>query len=212
MARRARGRPLIMAGHRRRDATQREPPGIEAAVEIAARFLGTRPRSRWEVERRLQRASAAPEVIQTALDRLARLGYVDDFAFARWWLEQRDRHAPRGRRLLEAELRQHGVAREVLEAIRDEAALQPSPDPDAEVAKDRARDPTTDGEPTAGEPLSEDERALAALARHLRGRLLPTDRAVQQRVAMYLMRRGFDSETARRAMKIAEDPGADDGD
>ena len=78
-------------------------------MEIAVRFLGARPRTRWELERRLRRAGAEDPVVEATLERLAEIGYVDDAAFARWWGEQRDRHAPRGRRMIEAELRQHGV-------------------------------------------------------------------------------------------------------
>jgi len=107
---------------RRRTGSETEPPGAEASVEIAARFLGTRPRSRWEVERRLRRAGASDQIIEGTLDHLAGLGLVDDLAFARWWVEQRDRHAPRGRRLVEAELREHGVGRDVIEMLRDDLA------------------------------------------------------------------------------------------
>ena len=91
-------------------------------MEVAARFLATRPRTRWEVERRLRRAGTPDAEIGAALDRLAELGYLDDAAFARWWAEQRDRHSPRGRRMIEAELRQRGVPRDVIEAFRAEHA------------------------------------------------------------------------------------------
>lgn len=173
-------------------------------MEIASRFLGTRPRSRWEVERRLRRAAAAPDVVEPTLARLAVLGYVDDMAFARWWLEQRDRHAPRGRRMVEAELRQHGVGRDVIEALRDELATLEA----AEL--DRSPDAGADDGSFLEGPLNEDERAGIALARHLRGRPLPDDRAALQRIGMFLMRRGFDPETVRRAIKVAEDPEARD--
>ncbi|RPH34935.1 MAG: hypothetical protein EHM90_05215, partial [Chloroflexi bacterium] len=73
------------------------PPDAEQAFEIAGRFLGTRPRSRWEVEQRLRRAGTDDPVIGDTLTRLERIGFVDDLAFARWWVEQRDRHSPRGR-------------------------------------------------------------------------------------------------------------------
>jgi regulatory protein len=160
-------------------------------MEIAARFLGTRPRTRWELERRLRRASADDEVISATLDRLAAMGYVDDTAFARWWAEQRDRHAPRGRRMVEAELRQHGVPREVLEALRG-----------SELAE-----PALDGEAL---PASESERARAALDRHLRGRPLPTDAKAVQRIGMFLIRRGFDPDTARRVIRaLAEESPAE---
>jgi regulatory protein len=153
-------------------------------MEIAVRFLGTRPRTRWELERRLRRSAAEDAVINAVLDRLAAMGYVDDTAFARWWAEQRDRHAPRGRRMVEAELRQHGVAREVLESLRGEELAEPTLDAEAL-------------------PGSEAERAEAALARHLKGRPLPADLRARQRIGAFLMRRGFDPETVRGALRSA---------
>ncbi len=175
-----------MPGRRRRAIpdSERLPPDPEAAMEIAVRFLGTRPRTRWELERRLRRAAAEPNVIAATLDRLAAMGYVDDVAFARWWAEQRDRHAPRGRRMVEAELRQHGVPRDVLEELRG-----------GELAE-----PAFDGESL---PASESERARVALDRHLRGRPLPSDPGARQRIGAFLMRRGFDPETVRGAIRSA---------
>jgi regulatory protein len=175
-----------MAGRRRRripDA-ERPPPDPEAAMEIAVRFLGTRPRTRWELERRLRRAAATDEVITATLDRLAAMGYVDDTAFGRWWAEQRDRHAPRGRRMVEAELRQHGVPREVLESLRGEELVEPVLDADSL-------------------PVSEAERARTALDRHLKGRVMPLDLKARQRIGAFLMRRGFDPETVRAAIREA---------
>lgn len=165
----------------------REPPDAAAAMEIAVHFLGTRPRTRWEVERRLRRAGAADAVIGVTAERLTELGYLDDAAFARWWGEQRDRHAPRGRRMIEAELRQRGVPRDVIEAYRDEHAA-PERMPEDE-----------------GLPSDEGSRARQALAAHLRGRPLPADRKALQRIGMFLVRRGFDPETVRSALRAAAD-------
>lgn len=183
-----------MAGRRRSrgaDASDRPPPDLEAALEIAAHFLGTRPRTRREVELRLRRAAATDEVIVATLTRLQALGLVDDVAFARWWAEQRDRHAPRGRRMVEAELRQHGVPREVMEALRGEERAEPSLD--AETI-----------------PGSEAERAAAALARHLRGRPMPDEVRAVQRLGAFLMRRGFDPETVRATLRAAGRDEAED--
>ncbi len=152
-------------------------------MEVATRFLGARPRTRWELDRRLRRAGAEDPILSATLDRLAELGYVDDAAFARWWGEQRDRHAPRGIRMIEAELRQHGVGREVIEAYRAEHA-----EPER-VAEDESL------------PGSEIERARDALERHLHGRPLPTDARALQRVGMFLVRRGFDPETVRSTLR-----------
>lgn len=158
-------------------------PDLATAVEIALHYLGPRPRTRWEVARRLQRAGCDEHVVDDALERLTDLGYLDDVAFARWWRDQRDRHAPRGERLLSAELRQRGVTREVIE----ELASEPS-----SIADD-------DGTPVA----DEETRARDALDRHLRGRPIPSDRAQLQRLGSFLMRRGFDAETVRRTLRAA---------
>ena len=172
---------------RRRPPRERrtDPPDAQGAFEVAARFLGTRPRTRWELERRLRRAGVEEGVMESTIERLADLGYLDDAAFARWWGEQRDRHNPRGRRMVEAELRQRGVPREVIEEYREEHA-----------APDRAPEDGT-------LPSNEPERASQALERHLRGRPLPEDRKALERIGMYLMRRGFDAGTARAAIRAA---------
>jgi regulatory protein len=151
------------------------------------RYLGARPRTQREVERRLARAGVEPPTIAGTVERLARLGYLDDAAFVRWWVEQRDRRAPRGRRMLEAELRQRGVGRDVLEALRDELA-----------SPERGADDDT-------LPGSDEERAQTALAAHLRGRPLPTEPKALQRLGTFLMRRGFDPETVRSVLRAASD-------
>jgi regulatory protein len=162
-------------------------------MEIAVRFLGARPRTRWELERRLRRAGAEDPVVEATLERLAEIGYLDDAAFARWWGEQRDRHAPRGRRMIEAELRQQGIDRDVIEAHRVEHASPERAPEDASL------------------PGSEADRAREALERHLRGRPLPTDSRALQRVGMFLMRRGFDPETVRSTLRAAGSSDATDG-
>ena len=170
---------------RRAPAEQTDPPDATVAMEVAVRFLATRPRTRWELDRRLRRAGVGESVVEATLGRLAELGYVDDAAFARWWGEQRDRHAPRGLRMIEAELRQHGVGRDVIESYRAEHAA-PERDPEDQAL-----------------PGSEPDRAREALERHLRGRPLPVDARALQRVGMFLVRRGFDPETVRATVRQA---------
>ena len=163
----------------------RPPPDAEQAFEIAGRFLGTRPRSRWEVEQRLRRSGTGDEVVAATLERLERVGFVDDEAFARWWVEQRDRHAPRGRMALETELRAKRIPPAIIAGLR--------------------------AAPMGDEPVSEDDRADAALERHLKGRRLPEDPKALQRLGMFLVRRGFEPSTARRILQaaIAESTGAE---
>lgn len=175
-----------MRGRGARNGQPTEPPDPTAAMEIATRFLGARPRTRWELERRLRRAAVPDATAVATLDRLAELGYLDDRAFVSWWADQRDRHAPRGRRRIEAELREHGVARDVIEEYRAD-------DPPDRLPEDE------------GVPATEEERARVALAGHLRGRPLPDDVRARQRIGTFLMRRGFDTDTIRSAIGQAGD-------
>ncbi|MDQ2941723.1 MAG: recombination regulator RecX [Chloroflexota bacterium] len=175
---------------RRVPRAPREPPDAAGALELALRFLGTRPRTRWELERRLHAAGASQTVLEGVLARLAELGYLDDEAFSRYWAEQRDRHAPRGRRMVEAELRQRGVPRDVIERLRSEPAERRPEDQDL--------------------PETEAQRARIALRSHLRGRPLPDDRKALRRIGMFLMRRGFDTETVRAVLREAGGDTIDD--
>ena len=94
--------------------------------------------------------------------------------------------------MIEAELRQHGVPRDVIEEYRVEHQA-PERRPEDEAV-----------------PATERDRAAGALARHLRGRPLPTDPKALQRVGMFLVRRGFDPDTARTAIREAGADAADD--
>lgn len=172
------------AKRNRPSGLERPPLDADTALDVAARYLATRPRTRWELRRRLLRAGADEALIDGTLTRLAALGLADDVAFARWWAEQRDRHSPRGRRLVEAELRQRGVPRTVIEELRGDEIAEPA-FPDEQL------------------PQSEAERARVALDRHLRGRPLPDDRKALQRLGMFLVRRGFDPETVRATIRAA---------
>ena len=101
------------------------------AMSAALRLLSYRPRSETELRQRLARRGAPPALIDSTIQRLRELGLVDDAAFARSWVESRERASPRGQRLLRQELRAKGVnsdaSRELVEGVNDaEAALRAS--------------------------------------------------------------------------------------
>ena len=102
---------------------------IEVAHERALTFLSYRPRSAQEVRRRLAEKGISPDAIETVIDRLRQAGLLDDRAFARFWIENRQQFKPRGGRALRHELRQKGVAGPIIEEAlasldEDEAAYQ----------------------------------------------------------------------------------------
>ncbi|MBN1202125.1 MAG: RecX family transcriptional regulator [Anaerolineae bacterium] len=98
-------------------AALRTIDAVARAVDQAVRLLARRPYSTAEIRRNLAGKEIAPSVIDEALARLAGLGYVDDHAFARYWVENRERFKPRGPRALQHELRQKGIAPTIIEAV-----------------------------------------------------------------------------------------------
>jgi regulatory protein len=95
--------------------------GFQQTLERALRFLETRPRSEREVRTRLAQKGTTPELIDQVVERLRTLGLIDDAAFAQYWIENRERFSPRGARALKAELRNKGLANEVIAAQLEEA-------------------------------------------------------------------------------------------
>jgi regulatory protein len=68
------------------------------------------------MRRRLAMRGVDEETIAEELERLQRAGLLDDEAFARAWVDERERLSPRGSRMLRLELRRHGIAAEQVEA------------------------------------------------------------------------------------------------
>lgn len=186
---------------RRRRASPAEGRERRAAVDdpavvldVAARFLEARSRSVAEVRRRLTGAGYRTDLVESAITRLLDLGMLDDEAFARVWVESRDRARPRGERAIRSELRLKGVDRAVVDTVlgerRDSAAVAP----------------VEGGEPGGGPDAAGAERLLA---RHLHAlERVPDLRIRRQRAYALLARHGFDSDTASRA--IARSWGAND--
>ena len=97
-------------------------------MDAAARFLETRSRSVAETRRRLTDAGYPPPLIEEVVAHLVELGYLDDAAFARAWVESRDRAHPRGEAALRRELALKGIDREVAEAALEERRTSGGPD------------------------------------------------------------------------------------
>ena len=93
----------------------------QQAVDRALNYLSFRPRSREEVRRYLRRKETPPEIIEAALTRLDRLDFVNDRAFASFWIENREQFNPRGSHALKNELRMKGVEREVVDELVSDA-------------------------------------------------------------------------------------------
>lgn len=93
----------------------------EIAFQRALRFLAHRPRSAHEIEQKLQKLGFDPNVRQLTIERLKSGGYLDDQCFSELWIENRNEFRPRSRRLLALELRQKGVAEDVIQHTLSES-------------------------------------------------------------------------------------------
>lgn len=122
---------------RPRIASSGPPKG--SAYDAAVRFLGPRPRSIAEIHRHLRSKRFDDTAIDQAIDQLRAQRYLDDEAFARYWVEQRDQHRPRGERAIVSELIQKGVSRDVI----DLAIGEREPDADVKRAREAIRRPIT---------------------------------------------------------------------
>jgi regulatory protein len=80
------------------------------ATDAALSLLAARARARQELANRLRRKGFDAAAVDHALERVERLGLIDDQAFAEAWVRDRLRLRPRGTRALVAELTGNGVA------------------------------------------------------------------------------------------------------
>lgn len=96
--------------------TLRAADELENAKQSALRFLAYRPRSSREVVLNLQGKGFDVAIIDQTVARLQELELLDDAAFARYWIEQRETFKPRSRLALQQELHQKGLSRELIDA------------------------------------------------------------------------------------------------
>jgi regulatory protein len=92
----------------------------EIAFQKTLHFIDYRPRSSDEVRRHMHKQAFSVEVIENTIERLKNSGLINDEAFARSWVENRNAFRPRGQALLRMELRRKGLAEEVIQSVLDE--------------------------------------------------------------------------------------------
>lgn len=146
------------------------------AYEVAVRYLGPRPRSVSEIRRHLRTKRFDDAAIDRAIDTLRAQRYIDDDAFAKYWVEQRDRFRPKGKRAIVSELLQKGVSREAIElAVGDR------------------------------EPDSEVKRARQVIRRPITRWLSMDENERKRKIHQYLVQRGFSYEVIEEVIARPED-------
>jgi regulatory protein len=171
-------------------ARHADEEAVRAAQEIALRALERTRRTRRELERRLKERAVEAEAACEALNRLERVGLIDDLEYARAFLREKLARRAVGARLLRGQL----LARGVGGAVADQAM--------AELAASDAAAASTRTE------LDRASRAAAQFARRY-ARLDPRTR--RQRLSAALVRRGFDYDTVSEALRALDEGRATSG-
>jgi SOS response regulatory protein OraA/RecX len=125
---------------------------------------------------------------------------LDDEAFARMWVESRDRARPRSEAALRGELAQKGIDRELAAQVLEERRAR-TDEEHSPGDGHRDTDLDTDRSPDAGPNLGADMMAAERLLRQRRGALARIVDARERRRRAYalLARNGFDPEVCREA-------------
>ena len=178
-----------------------EAQGPDADPESVARTilldqLTGRARSRKELSDKLATKQVPAEIATRLLDRFEEVGLVDDGAFARTWVSQRQSASGGGkglaRRALAQELRRKGIDDETAREVLDEV-----------------------------DPAAEEEAARALVRRKLRSLTRVDDQTATRRLVGMLARKGYPSglafavvrgELAERGSDLAAENAEDDPD
>lgn len=162
----------------------REASSQLEVFDKAVALLAVRPRSARDLQLRLRRAGASAPTIARAIERLERLGFVDDEAYARTVARSRALSGGVSRRRIAQELQRHGVARETV----DEAVA----------------------ETIADVGLDESEAALGLARKRARTMRGLDPRKQRQRLYAFLARRGYDPDVVSRIVATVLDSARDD--
>jgi regulatory protein len=146
---------------------------LKRAKNTAYRYLTIRPRSRKELEDKLNDREFPADVISSVLDHVSRLGYLDDRAFAAQWAASRVRSRGFGSRRIGQELRNKGIGRDT---IKETLGVLFEDAPEADIARREA------------------DKKLRTLSR-----FEPEVR--RRRLAGFLERKGFSSEIIRTILR-----------
>jgi SOS response regulatory protein OraA/RecX len=170
----------------------------EVVLAAAFRFLEARARSVAETRRRLSDAGYRTDLIDSAVARLLEIGLLDDEAFARHWIESRDRARPRGTIALKRELRLRGVDGAIVDAALDERRVESLAPGASGAAGAEDCDEGMDGRASLG--VDPDEAAARRLLDRRRRDLDRVSDPRKRRARAYalLARNGFGPEIAAR--------------
>lgn len=92
----------------------------------ALNFLSFRPRSEKEIKDHFRKKKIDDKKLSELVNKLKEKGLIDEEKFCEWWVEQRQTFRPKGRRMLEQELWQKGIHRDIINKVLHKAKIAES--------------------------------------------------------------------------------------
>jgi regulatory protein len=91
-------------------------------------YLKFRGRSVKEMQEYLKKKNVPQEMADKVVARLLDEKFLNDRNFAKDWIESRARFRPKGRRIVEMELKQKGITKEIIDEVMQEGPSEDAPD------------------------------------------------------------------------------------
>ena len=150
----------------------------EQAITVAVKLLGYRARTRKEIERKLEEKGCNEEVCAAVIVRLEELGYIDDIAFAKLFIESKSGRKNYGKKWIQHQLAQKGINKNDIAAAFELSGF--------ENEENETENP-------------EQQAANRALEKWARNREFDNKKAFD-----FLARRGFSRDIISKALKTLE--------
>jgi regulatory protein len=164
-----------MAVDERLEAALQREAALVATYDRALNMLALRARSSAELRRLLVRKGEPADLVDAAIERLLRAGFLDDGSFARQFARSKLLGAGLSRRRVQQELARRGVARDVAESALADVVTEEQVD---------------------------EEDGLQRVARKKLKSLERLDPMTQRRrLYAFLARRGYDSDAIARTLR-----------
>lgn len=90
---------------------------VESAFQKSLRFIAYKPRTNFDVRKKLIEGGYPEEIVELILQRLEEKGYINDHQFANNWSENKSLIKPRSKKLIRLELKQKSIDEEIIEEV-----------------------------------------------------------------------------------------------
>lgn len=148
---------------------------FQKSLDKVLRFATVRPRSEKEIRDYFKRKKYHISIYDSLLEKLKHFELLDDFKFAKWWVDQRLQFRAKSKRVLQIELRQKGITKEIIDEVLEGTII--------------------DEEKMAKDLLSKKEYKWKNLE----------PREARQKMSQYLAGKGFGWDIISRLVKISEE-------